>query len=211
MIKEFCAENFTDIPNAIQNGTDRIELCDNLAVGGTTPSFGVIRATIEYANETDTPVMTIIRPRGGNFAYNVAEFNIMLNDIAQAKQLGARGIVLGCLDADNWLDEPKLELLMDAAAEMEITFHMAFDEIAADRQFKAIDWLVDHGVSRILTHGGAKNTGITDNFQHLKDLIEYADNRITIMPGGGVNYENVNQVVNTLGVQEVHGTKIVKI
>lgn len=211
MIKEFCAENFTDIPNAIQNGADRIELCDNLAVGGTTPSFGVIRATIEYANETDTPVMTIIRPRGGNFAYNVAEFNIMLNDIAQAKQLGARGIVLGCLDADNWLDEPKLELLMDAAAEMEITFHMAFDEIATDRQFKAIDWLVDHGVSRILTHGGTKNTSITDNFQHLRDLIEYADNRITIMPGGGVNYENVNQVVNTLEVQEVHGTKIVKI
>lgn len=86
MIKEFCAENFTDIPTAIQNGATRIELCDNLAVGGTTPSTGVIEETITYASEHSIPVMTIIRPRGGNFVYNDIELKIMHTDLIEAKK-----------------------------------------------------------------------------------------------------------------------------
>ena len=102
MIKEFCAENFTKIPQAIQKGANRIELCDNLAVGGTTPSTGVIEEVLAYAGEHSVPVMTIIRPRGGNFVYNDIELKITHTDLIEAKKLGTDGIVIGCLTEDGW-------------------------------------------------------------------------------------------------------------
>ena len=97
MIKEFCAENYTDIPKAIQAGAGRIELCDNLAAGGTTPSMGVIEEVLAYAGEKHVPVMTMIRPRGGNFVYNDIELKIMENDLIHAKNAGTDGVVFGCL------------------------------------------------------------------------------------------------------------------
>ena len=196
MIKEFCAENFTKIPQAIQKGANRIELCDNLAVGGTTPSTGVIEEVLAYAGEHSVPVMTIIRPRGGNFVYNDIE-------------LKTDGIVIGCLTEDGWLDEEALDLFIETAEGLQITFHMAFDALSKENQFKAIDWLAERGVTRILTHGGPAGTPIEDNFDHLKELIAYADQRILILPGGGISTENVQTVMDTLKVTEVHGTKIV--
>lgn len=209
MIKEFCAENFTDIPTAIQNGATRIELCDNLAVGGTTPSTGVIEETITYASEHSIPVMTIIRPRGGNFVYNDIELKIMHTDLIEAKKLGTDGIVVGCLTVDNWLDEEAMELLIDTAEGLQITFHMAFDQLSKENQFAAIDWLAAHGVQRILTHGGPTSRPIEENFNHLNALISYADERIIILPGGGISTKNASIVIDTLHVNEVHGTKIV--
>lgn len=209
MIKEFCAENFTDIPTAIQNGATRIELCDNLAVGGTTPSTGVIEETITYASEHSIPVMTIIRPRGGNFVYNDIELKIMHTDLIEAKKLGTDGIVVGCLTVDNWLDEEAMELLIDTAEGLQITFHMAFDQLSKENQFAAIDWLAAHGVQRILTHGGPTSRPIEENFDHLNALISYADERIIILPGGGISTKNASIVIDTLHVNEVHGTKIV--
>lgn len=209
MIKEFCAENYTSIPLAIANGANRIELCDNLAVGGTTPSTGVIEEVLSYANEKSVPVMTIIRPRGGDFVYNDIELKIMHTDLIEAKKLGTDGVVIGCLTPSGWLDEEALEVLIDSAEGLQITFHMAFDEIPQERQYEAIDWLVEHGVHRILTHGGVAGTNIEDNFAHLKQLIAHADGRIIILPGGGITSENAQVVANALGVHEVHGTKIV--
>ncbi len=209
MIKEFCAENFTKIPQAIQKGANRIELCDNLAVGGTTPSTGVIEEVLEYAGEHSVPVMTIIRPRGGNFVYNDIELKIMHTDLIEAKKLGTDGIVIGCLTEDVWLDEEALDLFIETAEGLQITFHMAFDALSKENQFKAIDWLAERGVTRILTHGGPAGTPIEDNFDHLKELIAYADQRILILPGGGISTENVQTVMDTLKVTEVHGTKIV--
>ena len=208
MIKEFCAENFTKIPQAIQKGANRIELCDNLAVGGTTPSTGVIEEVLAYA-EHSVPVMTIIRPRGGNFVYNDIELKIMHTDLIEAKKLGTDGIVIGCLTEDGWLDEEALDLFIETAEGLQITFHMAFDALSKENQFKAIDWLAERGVTRILTHGGPAGTPIEDNFDHLKELIAYADQRILILPGGGISTENVQTVMDTLKVTEVHGTKIV--
>ena len=129
MIKEFCAENYTSIPLAIARGADRIELCDNLSVGGTTPSTGVIEETLSYAGEKDIPVMTIIRPRGGDFVYNDIELKIMHTDLIEAKKLGTDGVVFGCLTPSGWLDEEALELLIETAEGLQITFHMAFDSI----------------------------------------------------------------------------------
>lgn len=209
MIKEFCAENFTNIPTAIRNGAGRIELCDNLAVGGTTPSTGVIEEVVAYAGEKSIPVMTIIRPRGGNFVYNDIELKIMHTDLIEAKKIGTDGVVLGCLTKDGWLDEEALELLIDTAEGLQITFHMAFDTLTKENQFKAIDWLAEHDVHRILTHGGPSGTAIETNFDHLKELINYANHRIIILPGGGITDKNAEAVVEALQVSEIHGTKIV--
>ncbi|MGM9904078.1 copper homeostasis protein CutC [Enterococcus sp. 10A9_DIV0425] len=209
MIKEFCAENYTAIPLAIAKGADRIELCDNLAVGGTTPSTGVIEEVLSYANEKEIPVMTIIRPRGGDFVYNDIELKIMHTDLIEAKKLGTDGVVLGCLTPSGWLDEEALELLIETAEGLQITFHMAFDSIPEERQFEAIDWLAEHGVDRILTHGGPAGTPIEENYDHLKKLVSYAKDRLIILPGGMVNYKNAEDVAKELGVNEVHGTKIV--
>ncbi|MBO0432362.1 copper homeostasis protein CutC [Enterococcus sp. DIV0660C] len=211
MIREFCAENYTSIPLAISRGANRIELCDNLAVGGTTPSTGVIEEALSYAGEKEIPVMTIIRPRGGDFVYNDIELKIMHTDLIEAKKLGTDGVVIGCLTPSGWLDEEALELLIETAEGLQITFHMAFDSIPKERQFEAIDWLVEHGVERILTHGGIAGTPIENNFAHLKELIAYADNRLIILPGGGVSDKNAEQVAKELGVAEVHGTKIVSL
>lgn len=209
MIKEFCSENFTNIPAAIRNGAGRIELCDNLAVGGTTPSTGVIEEVIAYAGEKSIPVMTIIRPRGGDFVYNDIELKIMHTDLIEAKKIGTDGVVIGCLTSEDWLDEEALEMLIETAEGLQITFHMAFDVLSKEQQFRAIDWLVDHEVHRILTHGGPAETSIEENFEHLKALIEYANDRIIILPGGGISDKNVETVINELKVNEVHGTKIV--
>nr|WP_091496289.1 copper homeostasis protein CutC [Amphibacillus marinus] len=210
MIKEFCAENLTNIPAAIKAGAKRIELCDNLAVGGTTPSYGVLKKTIELAHQADVTVMTMIRPRGGNFAYCKAEIEMMANDIQMCLQLGSDGVVLGCLKKD-WIDEDATSYLINKSAGMAITFHMAFDELSIENQFRAIDWLAANKVSRILTHGGSPECSIEENFPHLKDLIEYAANRIIILPGAGITYHNVENVLDVLQVDEAHGTKIVKL
>ncbi|MEK4670908.1 copper homeostasis protein CutC [Niallia sp. FSL R7-0271] len=210
VIKEFCAENLTNIPAAIKAGAKRIELCDNLAVGGTTPSYGVIKKTVELAHHAGVKVMTMIRPRGGNFEYSSAEAEMMAADIQVCLQLGSDGVVFGCLK-NGWIDEELTARLIDLSAGMEITFHMAFDELAEEDQFRAIDWLAAKKVARILTHGGSPEQTIEENFPHLKQLIEYAANRIIMLPGAGINYQNVEGVLDALQVEEVHGTKIVKL
>ncbi|MBO1308331.1 copper homeostasis protein CutC [Enterococcus sp. 669A] len=209
MIKEFCAENFTDIPAAIKADAGRIELCDNLAVGGTTPSLGVIEETLAYANEKHVPVMTMIRPRGGDFIYNDLELKIMETDLIHAKNAGTDGVVFGCLTEDNEVDEEALEILLGNSIGLQTTFHMAFDAIPKEKQFETIDWFVKLGIDRILSHGGPLSQPIEESLAHLKELIDYADGRITIFPGGGITYENLDKIVQTLGVKEAHGTKIV--
>ena len=154
MIYEFCAENVILLEKAMQAGARRIELCDNLAVGGTTPSYGVTKAAVELAVNYDTTIMTMIRPRGGDFVYNELEIAIMLEDIRLTAQAGSQGVVFGALTADKKLDKPNLEKLIAASKGMEIVFHMAFDELSDEDQLEAIDWLSRAGVTRILTRAG---------------------------------------------------------
>lgn len=207
LTKEVAVENFTNIPKAIQKGANRIELNDNLAVGGTTVSKGVMVESIHYAQDHNVPIFTMIRPRGGNFEYNDIELKIMETDIFEAQAYAADGIAVGALRPDHWLDEEALEQLFAAAGGMEITFHMAFDEIPENRQKQAIDWLSDQGVTRILTHGGPLSEPL--NINHLKQLINYAKGRIQILPGGGITDKNADEIAKELGVHELHGTKIV--
>lgn len=208
MIKEVCLENFTHVKEAIKRGANRIELCDNLAVGGTTVSYGVMKQTIAYSRKKGIPVMAIIRPRGGDFVYQQDEVEMMIEDIQIAQKLGVSGIVIGCLQSNGWLDEAANQQLFAAAENLEITFHMAFDAIPTAKQLQAIDWLADHGVHRILTHGGLAGSAIEANLEQLKKYVQHANNRLIILPGGGITNENATTIAEALQVTELHGTKI---
>ena len=209
MIYEFCAENVTLLEKAMQAGARRIELCDNLAVGGTTPSYGVTKAAVELAANYDTTIMTMIRSRGGDFVYNELEIAIMLEDIRMTAQAGSQGVVFGALTADKQLDKANLEKLIDASKGMEIVFHMAFDELSDDDQLEAIDWLSQAGVTRILTRAGVSGDSLEKRFAHYHRILEHAKGKIEILPGGGIDLDNRQTFIDQLGVTQLHGTKVV--
>lgn len=209
MIYEFCAENVTLLEKAMQAGARRIELCDNLAVGGTTPSYGVTKAAVELAANYDTTIMTMIRPRGGDFVYTDMEIAIMLEDIRLTAQAGSQGVVFGALTADKKLDKPNLEKLIAASKGMEIVFHMAFDELSDEDQLEAIDWLSQAGVTRILTRAGVSGDSLEKRFAHYQRILEHAAGKIEILPGGGIDLDNRQTFIDQLGVTQLHGTKVV--
>ena len=209
MIYEFCAENVTLLEKAMQAGARRIELCDNLAVGGTTPSYGVTKAAVELAANYDSTIMTMIRPRGGDFVYNNLEIAIMLEDIRLTAQAGSQGVVFGALTADKKLDKANLEKLIAASKGMEIVFHMAFDELSDEDQLEAIDWLSQAGVTRILTRAGVSGDSLEKRFAHYHRILEYAAGKIEILPGGGIDLDNRQTFIDQLGVTQLHGTKVV--
>jgi len=126
MIKEACVESFEKSLEAQNNGANRIELCENLAVGGTTPSYGTVKVCLEKLN---IPIFPMIRARGGNFVYSKEEIEIMKEDIKAFKDLGVKGVVFGFLTSDNKIDLELTKELVDLAYPMEVTFHKAIDEI----------------------------------------------------------------------------------
>ena len=209
MIYEFCAENVTLLEKAMQAGARRIELCDNLAVGGTTPSYGVTKAAVELAANYDSTIMTMIRPRGGDFVYNDLEIAIMLEDIHLTAQAGSQGVVFGALTADKKLDKANLEKLIAASKGMEIVFHMAFDELSDEDQLEAIDWLSQAGVTRILTRAGVSGDSLDKRFAHYHRILGHAADKIEILPGGGIDLDNRQTFIDQLGVTQLHGTKVV--
>ncbi|WP_262315544.1 copper homeostasis protein CutC [Lacticaseibacillus parakribbianus] len=209
MIKEVCVENFTNVPKAIAAGALRIELNDNLPAGGTTVSRGVMAATTQYAHDHDVSVVAMIRPRGGNFVYSDTELKIMEADLFVAQELGVDAVTFGALTEDGWLDEEAMTNLIAAAGGATVVMHMAFDAIPTAQQPAAIDWLVEHGVERILTHGGPLTEPISATLLHLRELVTLAAGRIAILPGGGVTAANVAEVMAAAGVQEAHGTKVI--
>lgn len=206
---EVAVENFTSIPAAIAAGANRIELNDNLAVGGTTVSRGVMSEASRYASEHHVPVTAMIRPRGGDFVYNDTEIKIMEADLFSAQELGVDGVAFGALTPDHKLDTEAIEQLLAAAGGMSLTFHMAFDDIAPADQAAAIDWLAEHDFDRILTHGGVLNEPIEDHLEQLKHLIQTAAGRLLILPGGGITAANSAAVADALAVKELHGTKLI--
>ena len=209
MIYEFCAENVSLLEKAMQAGARRIELCDNLAVGGTTPSYGVTKAAVELAANYETTIMTMIRPRGGDFVYNELEIAIMLEDIRLTAQAGSQGVVFGALTAEKKLDKANLEKLIAASKGMEIVFHMAFDELSDEEQLEAIDWLSQAGVTRILTRAGVSGDSLDKRFAHYHRILEHAKGKIEILPGGGIDLDNRQTFIDQLGVTQLHGTKVV--
>ena len=202
IIKEACVGNYMEAKRAYENGANRIELCDNLGEGGTTPSYGTVLLAMETL---DLDVFPIIRPRGGDFVFTEEEIRIMEKDIEVLKKLGVDGVVIGALTEDNEIDEEAIKRLIQKAGDLKITFHMAFDEIEDKKA--GLDKLVELGINRILTKGG--KSPAMENLDNLKELVDYAEERIIILPGGGVTKDNYMEIVKHTGAMEVHGTKIV--
>ena len=178
-------------------GANRIELCANAPEGGTTPSYGFIKAARQILS---VELYVMIRPRGGDFLYSDAEFQIMKTDVALCKALGCDGIVTGLLSADGSVDTARCRQLVELAYPMSVTFHRAFDRVS--HPFKALEDIIATGCERILT-SGQKPTAI-EGADMIKRLIEQADERIIIMPGSGVRADNIAAIASQTNAVEFH-------
>lgn len=202
MIKEACVESFSEALEAEKRGANRIELCENLKVGGTTPSYGTIKMCLEKLN---IPFFPMIRPRGGSFVYSNNELEIMKTDIKVCKKLGVKGIVLGILTAENKVNIEQTKELIELAQPMEVTFHKAFDDI--HDTVEALKNIISCGASRILTSGTKKTA--EEGIETLNHLIDQAKNRITIVAAGKVTSKNIDDLSKRIKTTEFHGQKIV--
>ena len=196
---EIVAYSYASAKAAAMGGADRIELCENTAEGGTTPSLGTIEAVRKIAG---VKLHVMIRPRGGDFLYDKDEFSIMLRDTEIAKKAGADGVVIGILKSDATVDIERCRQLVEAAGSMNVTFHRAFDW--ASRPLEALEAIVQTGCNRILTSGQKPNAlaGAT----RIAELVKASHGRLTILAGGGVNESNVSEIIRLTGVTEVHGS-----
>jgi len=183
---------------AAQNGgADRIELCENVHDGGTTPSYGTI---VQARNNLSIQLHVMIRPRSGDFLYSDIEFETMKSDIEQCKVIGVDGVVFGILDSDAGVDKNRCKQLVELAKPMTSSFHRAFDR--SKNPLLALEDVIECGFVRILT-SGQKPTAI-EGVNLILDLIRLADNRIIIMPGGGVREDNILELINKSGALEFH-------
>jgi copper homeostasis protein len=196
---EIATSDFITTQSAVQGGADRIELCANLAEGGTTPSYGTIRHCRE---SFDVSLYPIIRPRGGDFLYTAAEFSIMLEEVKLCKQLGCDGVVIGLLNADGTIDVKRTAALITTAYPLGVTFHRAFDRCA--NPFEALEQLIEIGCERILTSG--QQPAAPDGIELIAELNRLAGHRIIIMPGSGVRKENIKMLAEKTGCTEFHSS-----
>jgi copper homeostasis protein len=178
-------------------GADRIELCDNLSDGGTTPGPGLIAAVTE---RTRLPVFVLIRPRAGNFVYSDEEFDQMIRDIEMIGRTNVAGIVTGALTSDGRVDVARTRTLVEVASRLPVTFHRAIDS-AVDLP-AALEEVIEAGASRVLTSGGEATA--EEGIDAIAALLDQARKRITIVAGGGVREHNVLEVIARAGVREVH-------
>lgn len=194
---EVCSYNYQSAINAMQAGADRIELCDNMYEGGTTPSYGLIT---QLREKLDIGINVMIRPRGGDFFYDDFEFEVMKHDIEMCKQIGADGVVFGILKQDGSIDVERTSELRDIAGHMSVTFHRAFDMSA--ELSSSLDNLISTGIDRVLTSGGF-NTAL-EGRDVIKELVTKSDGNIIIMPGSGINFENISYLKEYTGANEFH-------
>lgn len=200
---ELCAASLEAIGLARELGFDRIELCQNLEQGGTTPSYGMIEYAIAHGIDTHV----LIRPRPGGFFYTEAEVEIMLREIINCRDMGAKGVVIGALREAGEIDKEIVQEMVGKAGGMEVTFHRAFDD-SYDWK-RSIETLIDCGITRILSSGLARNVEI--GMPVLKEMKSFANGRIQIMAGGGVSAANVNRLVKELQPDAVHFSGTVKV
>ncbi len=194
---EVCVGDVESAIAAEVGGADRVELCDNLAVGGTTPSAGTIAEVCRWLS---IPVHVLIRPRGGGFVYSEREIAVMRHDIEAAKALGAAGVVLGVLTANATVNRDLATALIEAARPLGVTFHRAIDQTPEPRE--AVDTLVALGVERVLTSGG--RTTALEGASMITGLVNHAHDRITIMAGGQINADNLETILRQTQASEVH-------
>ncbi|HXP62442.1 MAG TPA: copper homeostasis protein CutC [Dongiaceae bacterium] len=194
---EICVDSAPAAFAAQRGGADRVELCDNLLEGGTTPSAGCIKVA---RRGLKIGLHVIIRPRGGDFLYSEEELQVMREDIRVARELGADGVVLGCLTAKGAIDRARTAELIALARPLKVTFHRAFDMCRDARQ--ALETLIGLGVERVLTSG--QEASVLEGLDLIAALHKLAAGRIIILPGGGITPANVQRIVAATGVTEIH-------
>lgn len=202
ILKEACVENLKEAISAATAGADRLELCDNLACGGTSNAYGVIKSVLKAV---DIPVFCMVRPRGGNFVYSDLEFESMKDDIEICRLLGVHGIVSGVLLPDGNVDVARTKQLVDLCDSMSFTFHKAFD--LCPNADIALEDVIKTGANRLLTSGQQKTA--EEGLSLLNRLHKKANQRIEIVAAGKVTNENIPLLINSTAIVEFHGRKIV--
>jgi copper homeostasis protein len=197
MKAEVVVYNIASALGAQAGGADRIELCDNPGEGGTTPSAGVVEVVRQHLN---LDVFAMLRPRGGDFCYSSYEYHAMKRDLSQFQKLSIDGVVLGILLPDGTLDKKRCGELIARARPLKVTCHRAFDMTRDPRQ--ALEDCIEIGFDRILTSG--QKPQAIEGVDLIRELIEQAAGRISIMPGSGVNENTVAQIISKTGAQEIH-------
>lgn len=195
---EVCANGVESCLAAQEGGADRVELCAGIPEGGTTPSYGEIKTARRVL--ADTRLHVIIRPRGGDFLYTPLEIERMAEDIRISRELGADGVVFGCLDKHGNIDIESNRKLMECSKGLSVTFHRAFDRCRDAHA--ALEQLIELGFNRVLT-SGQQPTALQGK-ELLKRLNEQAEGRITILAGCGVNENNIREIQLSTGVHEFH-------
>ncbi|MBB6369391.1 copper homeostasis protein CutC [Chryseobacterium shigense] len=186
---------------AFENGADRIELCDGLSEGGTTPGFETTR---ELRAKINIPVFVMIRPRGGNFIYSEAEFEQMQKDLLQLKSLKVDGFVFGILDENDKVHTEHNRILVEMANPLPCTFHRAFDR--ADDLEDSLEKVIDCGFKTILTSGQKPN--VSEGKENLKKLVELSAGRIEILVGGGLRSTNIEEIREFTNAGYFHSSAI---
>ncbi|MBT2620168.1 copper homeostasis protein CutC [Chryseobacterium sp. ISL-6] len=186
---------------AFENGADRIEFCDGLSEGGTTPSF---ETTKELREKINIPVFVMIRPRGGDFTYSEAEFEQMKNELTQLKSLNVDGFVFGILDENDEVNIEQNKILVQLAQPLPCTFHRAFDR--AKGLADSLEKVIDCGFKTILTSGQKPN--VSEGKENLKTLVELSDGRIEILIGGGLRSTNIQDIREFTSAGYFHSSAI---
>lgn len=196
---EIAANSLQSCLAAQRGGADRIELFENLAEGGCTPSYGMLSWVKEHIA---IPVYVMIRPRGGDFLYTDDEFEVMCRDMELCRESGFPGVVFGLLDADGNIDVDRCRALLNLRGDMKVTFHRAIDRSRDLSQ--SIRQLIDLGFDRVLTSGGEAN--VDKGKEILRQLQQQYGKEIILMPGCGVSSANARAIVDYCGVHEIHAT-----
>lgn len=196
---EICVFNIASAVAAEAAGADRLELCENYANGGTTPSYGYLKVCREKIN---IPVFPMIRPRAGDFCYSDEEFDIIQKDILLCKELGFEGVVIGLLNIDGSIALERTKKLVTLAYPLEVTFHRAFDR--CKDPLNALETIIQCGCQRILTSG--QQPTAAEGKELIKELIEIANSKIIIMPGSGLKSSNIADIKCYTGACEFHAS-----
>ncbi|WP_210489111.1 copper homeostasis protein CutC [Rufibacter aurantiacus] len=199
ILMEVCVDSVQSAMTAQAAGAQRVELCDNLVEGGTTPSAGMIQLCRQHLS---IGLHVLIRPRRGDFLYSDLEFEVMKQDIRVAKQLGADGVVIGILLPDGTIDVARTRELIELSRPMSVTFHRAFD-LTPD-PFRALDYLLDLQVDRLLTSG--QQVTAPKGAELIAELRQRAGDDLILLPGGGINEQNLTALLEKTGVSEFHAS-----